>query len=77
MFKEFKPQNNPASSRENISNMFQKGDFHTAPQVCRKSGYKITEFQADIEIGARKMLLSHRVGELLSFIYKYEVQIKI
>lgn len=76
MLREFKPKNTPPPDRETISLLFQQGDFHSAPQACKKSGYQITEFQKDIEIGARKMLMSHRTGELLSFIYKHEIKVQ-
>ena len=76
MLKEFKPKNTPPADRETISLLFQKGDFHSAPQACRKAGYQIIEFQSDIEIGARKMLMSHRTGELLSFIHKYGIKVQ-
>jgi hypothetical protein len=76
MFKEFKPAPAPKLSREEIGAIFQKADFHTAPQECRKAGYKIAEFQNDIEIGARKAMLSRRVGELLGFLFKNKIKIQ-
>jgi hypothetical protein len=74
MFKEFKPTLAPKLSREEIGAIFQKADFHSAPQECRKAGYKISEFQNDIEIGARKAMLSKRVGELLGFLFKNDIK---
>ena len=62
MFKEFKPTPAPKLSREEIGAIFQKADFHTAPQECRKAGYKIAEFQNDIEIGAE--YFNNKIKEL-------------
>ncbi|HNQ94574.1 MAG TPA: hypothetical protein PKK96_14750 [Anaerolineales bacterium] len=76
MLKEFKPNPAPKLSREEIGTIFQNADFHTAPKECRKAGYKISEFQNDIEIGAQKAIMSRRVGELLGFLYKNDMKIQ-
>jgi hypothetical protein len=76
MLKQFKPKETPPPSREEISRLFQKGDFHSAAQQCRKAGNELGEFQDDIEAGARRLLLSHRPGELLSFIYLHHIHVQ-
>jgi hypothetical protein len=70
MFKPFQPKDTPPSTGEEISRLFQKGDFQKAIQQAKKIGEPLCSFQADIEAGARKLLLSRRSSELLSTIYR-------
>lgn len=76
MFKPFKPNDIPPLSHEEISRLFQKGDFHNAFKQFKKSGCSLNEFQNDIEAGARKLLISHRPTELLGYIYKHGINVQ-
>jgi len=76
MLKEFKPKGEVPLDKSQIRELFRMGDFHNAPQQCKKANYPLTDFQADIDIGIRKLSLAHRANEVLSFIYKYSVPTK-
>ncbi|HQF37267.1 MAG TPA: hypothetical protein PLL26_06560 [Candidatus Dojkabacteria bacterium] len=76
MFKEFKPKPAPLSSQEEIRKLCTKGDLNNARKQCKKAGYQFNDFTNEINIGARKMVISHRTGELLSFIYNYEIKVE-
>jgi hypothetical protein len=78
MLKEFKPKRtvSPPATRDNIEEMFRKGDLQSAIVNCKKGGHSVADFQDAIEAGARKMLLGHRPGELLSLMYKYRITVQ-
>jgi len=76
VFKQFKPREISPTGQEEISRLFQKGDYHNAVQQCKKAGYKLSEFQNDIEAGALKLLLSRRPSEILSFIHKHSIHVQ-
>ena len=73
MLKEFKPRQIPPLSRDAIGQLFRKGDFHNAVKQCKKAQYPLEDFQNEIESGVHKLMVSHRPGEALSFIYQYGV----
>lgn len=71
MLKQFIPDAHLSISREKISQFFRAGDFHNAFSQLKKAEYQLDEFQDDILLGARKMLISNRASELLGYINKY------
>ena len=76
MLRQFKPSKPSPANREDISRMFERGDYHKAIKQCKKAGHSLDEFQGSIEIMARRMLLGHRAGELLSLVHKYGISIQ-
>ena len=74
--REFKPRRERGSEKSyaEIAAIIESGDFKRAYRHCRESDYPLDSFQDSLAKMGRRMLYS-RPGELVSLIYKYEIDV--
>jgi hypothetical protein len=71
MIKQFKPiQDSDYTFDENfLILLIVKGEFKKAVKICKKYNLSFDVYNEYFPKGVKKLILSHRSGELLSFIY--------
>jgi len=63
-------------SRESVSEYLACGDLVRAVKMCMRTGFDIKDFPNDIQLGVRRLLRENQPGYILSFIYKYKIDVK-
>lgn len=73
MIKEFKPKQYAGDSfnESYLTLLLRKGEFNKALKICKKYNLSIESYKQDLVAGQKKLILSHRTSELLSFCYNH------
>jgi hypothetical protein len=53
--------------------MCKKGDVANAIRLLKRNGQAIDKWKDVVQLGLKKMSVSHRINELLSLVFKYEL----
>ncbi|MBI4491501.1 MAG: hypothetical protein HY690_01755 [Chloroflexi bacterium] len=72
MVQEFRPRGRATPDRrEDVARLFRAGGLIAAMSRCRRNGWDVESFRSEFELGAKRLVVSRRHGELLSFLYKH------
>ena len=79
MIKEFKPKSetNDSFDEPSFIQIIKNGELNRALKICRNNNVPVEKYYHQFMEGARKLILSHRTSELLSFIYNHPNIIKV